>query len=322
MIPRTVVAADSRRKCRRRRPAPTCACGARSAARCGNVDHRRRTPARYGIGGVIAGAATIFFAYIGFEAVSTAGAESKNPARDMPIGILGSLIICTILYILTCGVLVGIVPYTELNDPAPIAMAVNHIGLPLVRDAGEDRRHRGPFVGDAGAALRPDAHLLHHGARRPAAVAVRAACTRSSRRRGSTRSSSALLAVGFAGFMGLDALANLTNVGTLAAFAIVCITVIYLRFTRPEHETPVQDAAAADHHGRATRRSDVRVPADVADGARADAQLLPDLPGGRLRASISSTACGTRSSAPGADKGLRIKGSEYLSGRTGVADAG
>ena len=85
---------------------------------------------QYGIGGLIAGAATIFFAYIGFEAVSTAGAESSNPSRDMPIGILGSLIICTILYILTCAVLVGIVPYTELNNPAPIAMAVNPIGLP------------------------------------------------------------------------------------------------------------------------------------------------------------------------------------------------
>ncbi len=85
---------------------------------------------RYGIGGLIAGAATIFFAYIGFEAVSTAGAESRNPARDMPIGILGSLVICTVLYILTAAVLVGIVPYTELDDPAPIAKAVNLIGLP------------------------------------------------------------------------------------------------------------------------------------------------------------------------------------------------
>ena len=85
---------------------------------------------QYGLGGLIAGAATIFFAYIGFEAVSTAGAESRNPTRDMPIGILGSLIICTILYILTSAVLVGIVPYTELNNPAPIAVAVNHIGLP------------------------------------------------------------------------------------------------------------------------------------------------------------------------------------------------
>ena len=65
----------------------------------------------YGVGGVIHGAAVIFFAYIGFEAVSTAGAESRNPGRDMPIGILGALVICTILYIATCAVLVGIVPY-------------------------------------------------------------------------------------------------------------------------------------------------------------------------------------------------------------------
>ena len=85
---------------------------------------------QYGVSGIITAAATIFFAYIGFEAVSTAGAESTNPRRDMPIGILGSLIICTILYILTSAVLVGIVPYTDLNDPAPIAKAVNQIGLP------------------------------------------------------------------------------------------------------------------------------------------------------------------------------------------------
>ena len=85
---------------------------------------------QYGVSGIITAAATIFFAYIGFEAVSTAGAESRNPRRDMPIGILGSLIICTILYILTSAVLVGIVPYTDLNDAAPLAKAVNQIGLP------------------------------------------------------------------------------------------------------------------------------------------------------------------------------------------------
>src|SRR6201982_2165261 len=84
--------------------------------------------AKYGVGGLIAGAATVFFAYIGFEAVSTAGAESKNPKRDMPIGIIGSLAICTVLYILTCGVLVGLVPYKELNVPAPIALAVDSLG--------------------------------------------------------------------------------------------------------------------------------------------------------------------------------------------------
>ena len=70
-------------------------------------------------------AAVIFFAYLGFEAVSTAGAESRNPGKDMPIGILGALTICTILYILTCAVLVGIVPYADLDVPAPIALAAD-----------------------------------------------------------------------------------------------------------------------------------------------------------------------------------------------------
>ncbi|MEJ0064087.1 MAG: amino acid permease [Caulobacteraceae bacterium] len=81
------------------------------------------TPSHYGLGRVIHGAAVIFFAYIGFEAVSTAGAESKNPGRDMPIGILGALVICTVLYIATCAVLVGIVPYQSLDNAAPIAVA-------------------------------------------------------------------------------------------------------------------------------------------------------------------------------------------------------
>ena len=85
---------------------------------------------RYGIGGVIHAAAVIFFAYLGFEAVSTAGAESRNPSKDMPIGILGALAICTVLYIATSAVLVGIVPYASLDNPAPIATAVNQLGLP------------------------------------------------------------------------------------------------------------------------------------------------------------------------------------------------
>ena len=76
---------------------------------------------KYGIVGVIHGAAVIFFAYLGFEAVSTAGAESRNPGKDMPIGILGALAICTVLYIATCAVLVGIVPYNLLDVPAPLA---------------------------------------------------------------------------------------------------------------------------------------------------------------------------------------------------------
>jgi basic amino acid/polyamine antiporter, APA family len=192
---------------------------------------------QYGVPGLITGAATIFFAYIGFEAVSTAGAESKNPAKDMPIGILGSLIICTILYILTCAVLVGIVPYQQLNNPAPIAMAVDAIGLGwfatlvkigaiaglssvmLVLLYGQTRI----FYTMARDGLIPQVFAnVHPKFKTPWINTILVG----------------FLAMGFAGFMGLDALANLTNVGTLAAFAIVCLTVVYLRYARPDMARP------------------------------------------------------------------------------------
>ena len=71
----------------------------------------------------------IFFAYIGFDAVSTAAQEAKNPQKDMPIGILGSLVICTILYILVSGLLTGVVPYTALNVPDPVAVGIDATGV-------------------------------------------------------------------------------------------------------------------------------------------------------------------------------------------------
>jgi len=83
----------------------------------------------YGMSGILRGSAVVFFAFIGFDAVSTAAQEARQPQRDMPIGILGSLIICTVLYILVAGVLTGLVPYTELNVPDPIAKGVDAIGL-------------------------------------------------------------------------------------------------------------------------------------------------------------------------------------------------
>jgi APA family basic amino acid/polyamine antiporter len=83
----------------------------------------------FGASGILRGAAVVFFAFIGFDAVSTAAQEAKKPQRDMPIGILGSLFICTLLYILVAGVLTGLVPYAELNVPDPIAKGVDAIGL-------------------------------------------------------------------------------------------------------------------------------------------------------------------------------------------------
>ena len=80
---------------------------------------------QFGWSGVIQGASLVFFAYIGFDAVSTAAQEAKNPQRDMPIGIIGSLIVCTVLYILVSGIATGVVPYGQLNVPDPIALAAD-----------------------------------------------------------------------------------------------------------------------------------------------------------------------------------------------------
>jgi APA family basic amino acid/polyamine antiporter len=203
----------------------------------GNVVTGQSRDSAYGVGGLIAAASTIFFAYIGFEAVSTAGAEAKNPARDMPIGILGSLIICTILYILTCAVLVGIVPYTELNDPAPIAKAVNAIGLPwfafLVKV--------GAFAGLSSVML-----VLLYGQTRIFYTMARDGLLPSVFAKINPKTQTPVLntvvvgviAAGFAGFTGLDFLGDTTNVGTLMAFMLICVTVVYLRFTRPNMNRP------------------------------------------------------------------------------------
>lgn len=192
---------------------------------------------QYGVPGLITAAATIFFAYIGFEAVSTAGAESKNPGRDMPIGILGSLIICTILYILTCAVLVGIVPYQQLDNPAPIAIAVDAIGLPWFAFVVK----LGAFAGLSSVMLvllYGQTRIFYTMARDGLIPQVFANVHPKFQTPWINTIIVGILACGFAGFMGLDALANLTNVGTLAAFAIVCITVVYLRYARPKINRP------------------------------------------------------------------------------------
>ena len=187
---------------------------------------------RYGIGGVIHGAAVIFFAYLGFEAVSTAGAEAKNPARDMPIGILGSLVICTILYIVTSAVLVGIVPYQSLDNPAPIATAVDTLHMPwfaalvkigaiaglssvmLVLLYGQTRI----FYAMSRDGLLPQAlAAVHSRFKTPWINTIIVG----------------IVACGAAGFLSLDQLSNLSNVGSLTAFALVCLTVLYLRYADP-----------------------------------------------------------------------------------------
>jgi len=202
----------------------------------GNVVTGQNT-AQYGIGGLIAGASVIFFAYIGFEAVSTAGAEAKNPAKDMPIGILGSLVICTILYILTCAVLVGIVPYKELNVPAPLALAVDRMGLPwfaiLVKV--------GAFAGLSSVMLvllYGQTRIFYTMARDGLLPPVFAKIHPKYKTPWVNTIVVGIVAAGFAGFTSLEFLGNTTNMGTLIAFMFICITVIYLRFKRPDLHRP------------------------------------------------------------------------------------
>jgi APA family basic amino acid/polyamine antiporter len=192
---------------------------------------------RYGVGGLLTAAATIFFAYLGFEAVSTAGAEARNPSHDMPIGIIGSLLICTLLYILTSAVLVGIVPYAELDNPAPIAMAVNRIGLPWFAVVVKI----GAIAGISSVML-----VLLYGQTRIFYTMARDGLLPAVFARVHPRFRTPwidTLIVGsvtacFAGFMSLDSLAALTNVGSLSAFAMVCLTVLYLRHAQPELARP------------------------------------------------------------------------------------
>jgi basic amino acid/polyamine antiporter, APA family len=192
---------------------------------------------KYGIGGLIHGAAVIFFAYLGFEAVSTAGAESRNPSKDMPVGILGSLVICTVLYIATSAVLVGIVPYSQLDVPAPIALATDMMGLKwfstlvkigaiaglssvmLVLLYGQTRIF---YTMSRDGLLPRSLATVHEKFRTPWINTLIVG----------------VVAIGAAGFLSLDTLGDLTNVGSLAAFALVCITVIYLRVTEPDLVRP------------------------------------------------------------------------------------
>ena len=189
----------------------------------------------FGWSGIIRSASIVFFAYIGFEAVSTAGQEAKNPAKDMPIGILGSLIACTVIYILVSIVLTLIVPYTQLNVPDPVAVAVDAFGpqwawfaktikvgaiigltsVILVLMYGQTRI----FYTMARDGLLPKVFSTVHPKYRTPWV--------------NTLLVGLIVAIA-AGVFDINSLGDMTSVGTLAAFAVVCLSVIWLRRTHPE----------------------------------------------------------------------------------------
>ena len=198
-----------------------------------NTGHREH----FGFSGVVAGAAIVFFAYIGFDSVTTTAQEAKNPQRDMPIGILGSLVICTVLYIIVSAIATGVMHYTDLDVPDPIARVADHAGLGifatlikigaiagltsviLVQLLGQSRVF---YAMSRDGLLPPFIRRIHPHFRTPyitsmitgVAVAIPAA----------------ILPV-------RDA-AKLVSIGTLLAFVIVCTGVLVLRIREPNLHRP------------------------------------------------------------------------------------
>ena len=191
----------------------------------------------FGFSGVAAGAGVVFFAYIGFDAVSTAAQEAKNPQRDMPIGIIGSLIVCTILYIIVAAIATGVLPYTQLDVPDPIAKVADAAGLGwvssliklgaiagltsviLVQLLGQSRVF---YSMRRDGLLPPFVNKVHPRFRTPWITSILTG-----------------VAVAIpAGILPVRDAAKLVSIGTLLAFVIVSIGILVLRIREPELERP------------------------------------------------------------------------------------
>jgi basic amino acid/polyamine antiporter, APA family len=192
----------------------------------------------FGFSGILRAAGVIFFAYIGFDAVSTAAQEARNPQRDLPFGILMGLGICTLLYILMAAVLTGLLPYQQLNDAAPVAIALEaHAGLKwlsafvvpgaifgltsviLVMILGQSRI----LLAMSRDGLLPQAFGSVHERYRTPHVATAVTAT---------------VAALMGGVFPLGLLSELVSIGTLLAFVMVCVSVLVLRYTRPTLHRP------------------------------------------------------------------------------------
>jgi len=195
-----------------------------------------------GFHGVITGAAIVFFAYIGFDAVSTTAEEARNPKRDLPIGIIGSLIVCTIIYAIIAAVFTGLIPYDALvktlssEQAEPLTLAMKYVSMPnwmvgvvafgsvvahtavlLVFQLGQPRIF---FAMSRDGLLPPFFSRVHPKFRTPHVATIITG-----------------VFVGIAAlFSSLDEMVNLTNIGTLFAFTLVCIGIIILRVKDPDRE--------------------------------------------------------------------------------------
>lgn len=188
--------------------------------------------------GMLAGAAIIFFAYIGFDSVSTHAEEARNPQKDVPIGIVTSLVLCTVLYIAVSAVLTGMVPYGRINIDAPVSDAFRQVGLPWAQ-----------FVVSLGALAGITSVLLVMMLSQPRvllAMARDGMIPRSffgavhPRFRTPYKSTilTGVIVATAGGLLPLRVLAELTNIGTLLAFVIVCAAVLVMRLRHPEAPRP------------------------------------------------------------------------------------
>ncbi|MBZ5734587.1 amino acid permease [Nocardioides sp. TRM66260-LWL] len=194
-------------------------------------------PTAFGIGGVMIAAAVVFFAYSGFEAVANLGEESENPARDMPRGLIGTLGLCTLLYLAVCFVLTGMVDYSKLSEGAPISDAFHQVGLDwagfligLAAVAGLSS----VILVEIVALSRIGFALCRDGLLPPSIGAIHPRYKTPFR---FTVGISIVIAL-FAAFIPLATLAEMVSIGTLFAFLVVAIAVAVLRHTKPDMERP------------------------------------------------------------------------------------
>lgn len=191
------------------------------------------TPSTFGVMGIFAAAAVVFFAFIGFDIVATAAEETRNPQRDVPRGILGSLAICTVLYVAVSVVVTGMEKYSRLSTDAPLADAFKDLGHPFFADV---------ISFGAAVGLTSVCMILLLGQSRVFFAMSRDGLlprvfSRAHPRYGTPYRSTIALGVVVAiasGFTSIDVLAELVNIGTLFAFVVVAIGVIILRRSRPD----------------------------------------------------------------------------------------
>lgn len=192
---------------------------------------------QYGWQGILSGASMVFFAYIGFDAVSTAAEETKNPQRDLPLGILGSLAICTLLYMVVSGLLTGVMSYESLGVSSPVSAALLAVGAEWAS---------GMVAVGAIAGLTTVMLVLYFGLTRILFAISRDGLLPPFFSHVNAKSGSpvrvivtmGVLMALIAGFAPLEVIVELTNIGTLGAFTVVCAGAAMLRFTRPDMKRP------------------------------------------------------------------------------------